>query len=149
LQFDAEDFHRQEVSDDQNSFNYKISQYLEDKYFAPSELSYSRKSADCQCLSKLYPGIKVTVINNVFESNPGLKIKANGTSKLRLFWFSQTIGPNRGLEDIIKALRLLKEHSFELHLLGDANEIVKSTFTLGLENTSSSIHFHAPIPPPG
>ena len=37
---------------------------------------------------------------------------------LTLYWFSQTIGANRGLEDIVRALALSCSKSIELHLRG-------------------------------
>ena len=37
---------------------------------------------------------------------------------LRLYWFSQTIGPGRGLEDVISAMAKLRDCSIELNLRG-------------------------------
>jgi glycosyltransferase involved in cell wall biosynthesis len=37
---------------------------------------------------------------------------------LRLYWFSQTIGPGRGLEDVVQAMGQLKGCKIELHLRG-------------------------------
>jgi glycosyltransferase involved in cell wall biosynthesis len=37
---------------------------------------------------------------------------------LRLYWFSQTIGLGRGLEDVIRAMGRLKGYNIELHLRG-------------------------------
>lgn len=37
---------------------------------------------------------------------------------LRLYWFSQTIGPDRGLEDVIDAMAHLRQIPLELHLRG-------------------------------
>ena len=37
---------------------------------------------------------------------------------LRLYWFSQTIGPDRGLEDAVRAMGVLVNHDIELHLRG-------------------------------
>jgi glycosyltransferase involved in cell wall biosynthesis len=37
---------------------------------------------------------------------------------VRLYWFSQTIGPHRGLEDAVRALGLLNRCDVQLHLRG-------------------------------
>ncbi|MCW8141894.1 MAG: hypothetical protein KIT58_23555, partial [Planctomycetota bacterium] len=45
--------------------------------------------------------------------------RAVGSGRRRLFWFSQTVGPDRGLEDVVDALGRLALGA-ELHLLGAA-----------------------------
>lgn len=48
-------------------------------------------------------------------------------SPLRLYWFSQTVGPGRGLEDVIQAMGQLKRHNIELHVRGRWPEGYKET----------------------
>ena len=38
---------------------------------------------------------------------------------VRLYWFSQVLGSGRGIEDVIRALGLLKDCDFQLHLRGN------------------------------
>jgi len=47
-----------------------------------------------------------------------------------LYWFSQTIGPDRGLEDIVKAMGALKGYEIELHLRG----VIKKNYEQKLIN---------------
>jgi len=70
----------------------------------------------------------------------------NNNGPLKLFWFSQTIGPNRGLDDVVNALQLLNKAEFELHLLGDQ---LPSTidFITEIINSGINVKLHAPIPP--
>ena len=42
----------------------------------------------------------------------------SSTAPLRLYWFSQTVGPGRGLEDVIRAMARLRDCTIELHLQG-------------------------------
>jgi glycosyltransferase involved in cell wall biosynthesis len=42
----------------------------------------------------------------------------NSSKPLRLYWFSQTIGENRGLEDVVRAMGRMAGHDIELHLRG-------------------------------
>jgi len=54
-------------------------------------------------------GINAMAINNVFPlpSTPPAGREGQGRRELRLYWFSQTIGRNRGLEDIVRAVGLV------------------------------------------
>lgn len=145
--FDAEDFHRREADDDTNSFYFKISKYLDDKYLAEADYLTTASPLISREYEKLYPGLKNVVINNVFESDKRLEINPHADQSIKLFWFSQTVGAGRGLEDVIEALALLNNYPFELHLLGDAETSVKSDFSKRLNNQPDKIHFHEPIPP--
>ena len=58
-----------------------------------------------------------------------------GDRPLRLHWFSQTIGPGRGLELIFSALRECRLE-VELHLRGDLPE----RYCLWLERQTQSVH---------
>jgi len=118
--FDAEDFHRQEVNDDVNSSHFKITSYLEDKYLPLVNYLTASSPLIAEKYAKLYKR-PVTTILNVFPKTAGLSIVNNPHQPLKLFWFSQTIGPNRGLETVIKAIALSKQ-KIQLHLFGQLAE---------------------------
>ena len=61
-----------------------------------------------------------TCVLNVFPlvDRPATFREAQTTDPLRLYWFSQTIGPDRGLEDVVGAMGLLGTPHIELHLRG-------------------------------
>jgi glycosyltransferase involved in cell wall biosynthesis len=142
--FDAEDFHRNEVSDNINDPDVLLKTHLESKYIP--YLNYLSVSSPliCKAYQNLYPDVNPITILNVFPNN--LKVEQpilNQDGPIKLFWFSQTIGLHRGIEDVINALEFLKNYPFELHLLGLPAKDVSSNF----ENESISIHFHEPIMP--
>ena len=142
--FDIEDFHRNEVSDDINSFDFKISKYLEDKYLAKVDYITASSPQIADAYQQLYPGKKPVTILNVFPKNTSLKqLNINNADALKLFWFSQTIGANRGIDDIINALQLLDKNQFELHLLGAPQE----GFIDKINSSGINVKFHNPIPP--
>jgi hypothetical protein len=63
-------------------------------------------------------GIAATPIHNVFPLPPAPPASRREiAAPLRLYWFSQTIGPQRGIEDVVKALGLVGVPA-ELHLRG-------------------------------
>lgn len=146
--FDAEDFHRQEVNDDVNSFHYKLTTYIEDKYL-PSVNYLTASSALIVERYNLLYNRKVTTLLNVFpKRNPPVFVNGNVNTPIKLFWFSQTIGPNRGLEKIIEAMGLAKIDT-ELHLLGHPANGYEALLFLAAANAGlekSKIYFHQPIP---
>jgi glycosyltransferase involved in cell wall biosynthesis len=69
---------------------------------------------------------------------------------LTLYWFSQTIGENRGLEDVLSAMALLPECDLELHLrgiwqLGFETRLRGRASSLGLR--PDQVRHHLPGPP--
>ena len=140
--FDAEDFHRNEVSNDDRHPDVVIKTYLENKYF-PS-LGYLSVSSPLIAAAylKIFPGLAPRVILNVFPKGKDSSEPAkNGGGPVRLFWFSQTIGHGRGLEEVIEAMDALTPYPFELHLLGQPDHSFRDAY-----RQKESIHFHAPIP---
>ncbi len=116
--FDAEDFHRYETSDNNNNIDVILKAHLENKYIP--QLSYFTTSSPqiANSYQQIFADLKPVVLLNVFPKNL-LKLSGQNINKpLKLFWFSQTIGVNRGIEDIIGSLQLLDKKQFELHLLG-------------------------------
>jgi glycosyltransferase involved in cell wall biosynthesis len=146
--FDCEDFHRQEISDDINSGPYKTAKCLEDKYF--KELDYLTTSSPqiTAAYEQLYPYKKPLTILNVFpKSIPTQQRPFNSCGPVKLFWFSQTLGTNRGLDEIAKALKYLDSPDFELHLLGYMPENKQKEFTDEMLSGIDNVFFHQPIPP--
>jgi glycosyltransferase involved in cell wall biosynthesis len=144
--FDAEDFHRFEVSDDNNSLNFKMACFIEDKYLP--EVNYM--TASSPLIAERYASLynkKITTILNVFPKSNAVSITENFDKPIRLFWFSQTVGHNRGIETIIAALKLLKPYDFELHLLGNIAGKDKETFIGDLDIQDMAVYFHAPVLP--
>jgi glycosyltransferase involved in cell wall biosynthesis len=148
--FDAEDFHRQETTDDQNSFDYKIKKYIEDKYIPQIQHFTAASPLIAEAYQKLFPGKNVTVINNVFPFQ-SLNLLGLGDG-LKLFWFSQTIGPDRGLEEIFEALSQIKDKNWELGLLGNLSEQHMAYFEqvvkqFKIQNSKFKIKFLEPVHP--
>lgn len=136
--FDAEDFHRYEITNDKSSIAYRLTKHLEDHYITAANYVTAASPLIANAYEKEYPELAPDVINNVFSSifiEPIKKQKPNG---LRLFWFSQTIGKGRGLEDVIRAIGLLENPSITLALLGNVSESDKQYF-VELSNKSKLI----------
>jgi glycosyltransferase involved in cell wall biosynthesis len=144
--FDAEDFHRQEVTDDINSHPYKISKYIEDEYLPLTDYITASSPLIAERYTSLYKS-EVTAMLNVFPKTTIPAIIYNENKSLKLFWFSQTIGPNRGLEMIIEAMKLTVGN-IELHLLGQVSESYKQNLLhvdKAIDVTYNHIYFYEPV----
>lgn len=142
--FDAEDFHRYENSNNDNNANVILKTRLENKYIP--QLNYLTTSSPqiAMAYRQIFVDIKPTDLLNVFPKSNCTVMDTNGP--LRLFWFSQTIGPNRGLDDVITALQTLDRTCFELHLLGDQSPGT-ADFINTIINSDIAVKLHAPIHP--
>ena len=142
--FDAEDFHRQEVTNDYNSRDFKLKKIIEDKYLPEVDYLTTASPLISEAYKKLYPTINPKTILNVFPSEK--KILKKVKEKLKLFWFSQNIGKNRGLEGVISSLAY--QENVELHLLGFSTTSTKEYFKKLAEQVSfrsENIYYYPPI----
>jgi glycosyltransferase involved in cell wall biosynthesis len=91
-------------------------------------------------------GVCVLPIHNTFPlPAQAPDPEPTGDGVLRLYWFSQTVGAGRGLEDVVRAIGLAGIRA-EIHLRGSARpEYIASLRELG--GSPLTIHTHAPAPP--
>ena len=145
--FDAEDFHRNEVTDEVNDLDYKVSRFIDDKYL--SQVNYLSTSSPyiSRAYRDLYKDMLPVTILNVFpvdERVPEPQVTAGAA--IKLFWFSQTVSAVRGVSDCINALRTINNPAIELHLLGYADAETKQQLNT-LAGGSFTLVFHSPIAP--
>ena len=126
--FDFEDYHLGQVNND-TLYAYQTN-LIEDFYLKGIAYSTAASPLIAAAYQKRFPQIIPVVINNVFSKNGNnqhFKLYAAG-DQLKLFWFSQTVGFNRGLEELIQAIGLIKSHNIQLGILGSCSIEVKKTF---------------------
>jgi glycosyltransferase involved in cell wall biosynthesis len=92
-------------------------------------------------------GINAVAINNVFPlpSTPPANRDRQGQKELRLYWFSQTIGRRRGLEDIVRAVGLMGRPA-TLYLRGRAADGYLSTLEQYSRQAAPSLRIEV-LPP--
>ena len=142
--FDAEDFHRNEVSDNLADEDVKLKTAIEEEYIP--QVDYV--TASSPQIAEAYEGLfdrKIPTVLNVFPKTENVNIINNTDAPLQLFWFSQTIGPNRGLEAIIDAINN-STSAMALHLLGNVSDEYKQHLVSLMKNTPD-LHFHQPVMP--
>lgn len=141
--FDAEDFHRNELSDNPLDHDVILKTGLEEHYFPQIDYLSVSSPLIASAYQRIFPGIKPNVFLNVFSVNPGITLSSTNPQPLKLFWFSQTIGMGRGLEDVLDACKTLIDYPLELHLLGQINAEMKEHLT----ERFTGVYFYEPISP--
>lgn len=108
-------------------------------YCTTTSYSMAKKMAE-------YYSVKVPdVIYNVFPLRERLlEKKKQFLLPLKLFWFSQTIGPGRGIEEFIKVLNF-ENNNLQLHLLGNSDPSYRK-FLTGLVPCREMLFFHEQVP---
>lgn len=115
---DLEDFHSEEQDDSADArLAHALVERIERNVLKGAAFLTAGSEAMASAYSEKY-GVMPVAINNTFPlPNTSPDFKPNVGEGLKLYWFSQTIGPKRGLEDAIKAIGLANI-SGELHLQG-------------------------------
>lgn len=133
--FDAEDFHRHERTSDSNDPDVILKSYLENKYIP--QLNYLTTASPLinEQYHSLFPSLQPQAILNVFpKTNISPSKPYQKENPLKLFWFSQKIGPDRGIEDVFSALKYLDGLNIEFHLLGKPRPGIKNKFDRIIED---------------
>jgi hypothetical protein len=117
---DLEDFH----SDEQDAgraarLAHGLVERIERRVLPGAVYLTAGSGAIAAAYARMY-GVNVTAVHNTFplpEQPP--RLAPSSGDGLKLYWFSQTIGPGRGLEDAVRAAGLRNIRG-ELHLRGRA-----------------------------
>ena len=119
LGFDAEDFHVGELAEiSDNKLEIAIRDYIERTLLPSCDYLTAASPMIASAYRERYE-VEIEPILNVFPlSEAPIKIeKINRKERLSLYWFSQTIGANRGIESIIYAMGQMKT-PVDLYLRG-------------------------------
>ena len=117
LGFDAEDFHRGELSDGPADAPARaLTAAVEDRFLPRCDYVTAASDGIGQAYHRATGVALPTTVLNVFpRSDLDVEVAVDSLAaevpvgKRSLHWFSQTIGPNRGLEDVVRALPELPE----------------------------------------
>jgi glycosyltransferase involved in cell wall biosynthesis len=142
LGFDAEDFHRGMNGMDPRAAGLIF--FLENKYL-PRCVYFSAASRGIGEAYRRDYGIKdPLVLLNVFPRETIAPIQVN--RPVRFYWYSQVIGPNRGLERLIEAAGRL-DGLFEVHLRGTMQPGYRQEMDrlIGAAGLEGKVFFHEAI----
>ena len=147
--FDFEDYYRGEYPPGDK--NRERIAWLENRYLP--ELSYYSFSSPliAEVVRRNHPklsGLQATLLNCFpLEEQPVLEPKQKEENLLKLWWFSQTVGENRGLETVVSALEKLNNTRIQLTLVGRCTEEMKASLLKRAGRVQQSIHFAGVISP--
>ncbi|MGI9160281.1 MAG: hypothetical protein ACR2K1_11085 [Saprospiraceae bacterium] len=146
--FDEEDYHRGEVP--QQDFLFKQICRIEDLYIPQTAYITSSSPHISEKYQEHYAKKNIQTIYNVFPKNQHKIISVNKLCtllNLKLFWFSQTTGLNRGLQDVLQAMNQIEEFRITLTIMGNTNSSLRNYFNQMLSNKIHLIHFIEPGSP--
>jgi glycosyltransferase involved in cell wall biosynthesis len=153
LGFDAEDFqsgirahHAPRTLED------RLGEQIEAEYLPLCDHLTSASPGVSDALTPLCGGRRPEPVLNVFPltHRPAQRPVRTPGGPLRLYWFSQVIGMDRGLEDAVSALRELPSGSAELHLRGRSDDAARRYVARLVSDAGLPEHavvIHAPAPP--
>lgn len=152
--FDAEDDHVGEFSDaERGSLAARLVDHLQAKYLPRCSYVTAASAGIADTLAGAYGIARPTPIHNVFAWSERSQIdglvKDRRGPGLSLYWFSQVVGLDRGLQDAIRAVGLLRGE-VQLHIRGRLESDVRMILT-GLAQeagVADRVLFHPPVPPP-
>ncbi len=110
---DFEDFHSGETSGPGSELTNALAARVEAHVIANAAFATAGSPMIADKYRELY-GVRPLPIHNTFSISP-VAPPERAMGPLRLYWFSQTLGPTRGLEDVVRAAGK-SDAAIELHL---------------------------------
>lgn len=137
--FDAEDFHRGEFPEE----SHEAAQVarLEDACIPRLSSMTTASPLIETAYQTLYPQVHCTTINNAFDLDLQPEFKPLPTGPLKLCWFSQVVGLNRGLVEFLNQLIPLGDLDLDITIVGNATEHVRSTLQRCVSSPNHKIQF--------
>jgi glycosyltransferase involved in cell wall biosynthesis len=149
LGFDAEDYHCGELATtDMNAPELRIRRGIESYWLPKCEHLTSASPCISEAYRKDYARVMVPILN-VFPLSDApvepIQPKSTLGQQPSLYWFSQTVGKDRGLEDIISAIALM-ETEVQLFLRGSpsagyVDRLIVKARSIGKGDFAQRIHF--------
>jgi glycosyltransferase involved in cell wall biosynthesis len=153
LAFDSEDLHSGEAPDDApREFTADLLEYLERRYLPACRYVTAPSEAIAETLCTRYSIPRPTAIHNVFpwSDRRGIDghVKDRRGPELSLYWYSQVIGLDRGLQDCIIAAGQLTQ-PVQIHLRGELSTQVETELRrLATEScVENRLFFHPAVQP--
>lgn len=142
--FDFEDWYSEDLLEEARIWRpLKLLKRSEEIALKSGAFCFTTSPAMADELAAAYSSAKPEVIYNTFDFDERVITTKTFEPPLKLLWFSQTVGPGRGLDEFIRLMAQV-EGSIELHLLGQVAESFK-TKLMHIQNRHK-LYFHPLVP---
>ncbi|HVV55289.1 MAG TPA: glycosyltransferase, partial [Mucilaginibacter sp.] len=144
--FDFEDWYSEDLLEEARRRRpLKLLQQLEKIALQKGAFCTTTSASMAAGLAKRYRSPVPEIVYNSFAADDDLlSVPKSFEPPLKLFWFSQTIGPGRGLEQFLQFSGQINTQ-IEIHLLGQADE--KYSKLLSAVQNRHKVVFHPLVPP--
>jgi glycosyltransferase involved in cell wall biosynthesis len=146
---DLEDWHSEDLlPEDRKHRPVKLLQQVESSVLRRSACAFTTSEAMADAFVETYGCPRPVVVRNVFPLQPASRIdRPSGAGPVNFIWFSQTVGPGRGLEEFLELWKRTSVPS-TVHLLGECRDGYLQKLTGPLEPARRQrILNHPPVPP--
>lgn len=150
LGYDAEDYHVGQMPEEHRR-NERID-YIERRYLKECNHLTAASDGIARALAERYGVERPTVVHNVFPwaERGGIdeERKDRKGDSLSLYWYSQTVGLDRGLQDAIRAAGRVDD-PVQIHIRGALSEHVgrKLRTVARTSGVEDRLYFHPQVPP--
>ena len=144
--FDAEDFHRGEFDPEIQSKQSKDVAKLEHACIPKLTAATGASPLIVKAYEQLFLEISWTTVNNAFPSALMPSEPLHKSGPLKIVWFSQVVGLDRGLAEFLGGMALTPEIPIDLTLVGAASEELKATLSAEIQSYQHQITFKGPFP---
>lgn len=114
-----------------------------------ADACYTTSDVMAEALSREYEAPRPAVVRNAFpawELPSNISKSVPGDKPWSICWFSQTVGPTRGVEELIRAVGRVKEAP-EIHIRGSVSpQYRESLEQLAFESGSPKLFFYPRVP---
>jgi glycosyltransferase involved in cell wall biosynthesis len=152
LAFDSEDDHLGELLADAPERQRRAIEAMQARWLPRCAYVTAPSDGIADLLAREHGIARPTVVHNVFPwaeraGLDGLRKDRRGAA-VSLYWYSQTVGLDRGVQDVVRAAGLLRG-DFELHLRGHAGAEVRDALgeLARASGVASRVHFHEQVHP--
>lgn len=142
--FDAEDDHPGEFAS-HSPESQRVAKLEEEELSALTQITTASPLIGEE-YHRRFPHLKVTPIDNAFELSIQPEFQHIAEEQLKLVWFSQVIGLDRGIQEFLKALQPLADLRIHLTLIGQSEGPVLEEIQSATQSSLHTISFEPPVP---
>jgi glycosyltransferase involved in cell wall biosynthesis len=136
--FDFEDYYSGEF--DESSFDYKLIKLYEQAYIPLVDYATVSSPFIAELYQSNFPALKMSILLNVFPNKfRNKEIRRFNSGPLKLFWFSQFVGLERGLQNVLKAVSYFSKGQIQFTILGNCDSNRKEKLLALAEQLNLSI----------